>query len=25
MPRKQAKPKPTEGQPSLFDGVVSDD
>ena len=25
MPRKPAKPKPTEGQPSLFDGVVSDD
>lgn len=25
MPRKKAKPKPTEGQPSLLDGVVSDD
>ena len=25
MSRKPAKPKPTEGQPSLFDGVVSDD
>lgn len=25
MSRKPVKPKPTEGQPSLFDGVVSDD
>lgn len=25
MPRKPAKPKTTEGQPLLFDGVVSDD
>jgi hypothetical protein len=25
MPRKQTKPKPTEGQSSLFDGIVPDD
>ena len=25
MPRKQTKPKPTEGQPSLFDGIVPND